>query len=81
MTSILNITHSTGKLAHCHLILFKFEFNVLYHADIKHQAADTYLRLRTTGEDETLIASDFTVLCITVSTLRKRNGEVFVYAG
>lgn len=57
------------------LCLPELKIDVVYHAGIKHRAADTLLRLKATGTDQTPIDEDIPVHRITPPTARKESGE------
>lgn len=61
---ILNLTDSTCRLARWRIRISKFELNLVHRVGVKHPAADALCHLPTTGEDQTTLEDDLSVLAI-----------------
>lgn len=61
---VLNFSNSSRQLALWHLCLSEYNLNVIYKADIKHQATDFSSRSQTTTENQTYLVDDVPVLAI-----------------
>lgn len=64
LTSILDLTGSTGWLAQQRLRLLEHDYDVDHRAGTNHQVVDALSRLRTTGEERMLLDDDSPVLSI-----------------
>lgn len=47
-------------------LLSEYHFKVVRRAEVKHQAADAFSLLRSTGEDQTHVDEDLSILAIDV---------------
>lgn len=61
---ILSLIDSIGRLARWRLRLFEFDFDVIYRASVKHEAADTLPRLQTAGEEDTPLKDKLPLLAV-----------------
>lgn len=64
---ILNLTHSTGRLARWRVWLSQYCFDVFNRARIENQEADALSSLQTTGEDRKPLEYDRTILAIDIT--------------
>lgn len=58
----------TGRLARWRLRLSRFDFNIVYHIDIKYRATDALSRLIATSEHQALIKNALAVAAVEFST-------------
>lgn len=68
MKWIFTFADVTDCLARWRLRPSKFDFNVVYRAGTKHQAADTLSRLAAASNDQTPIEDDLLVVVLGTST-------------
>lgn len=61
---ILNNANVSGKLVRWRLCLYEFEFNVVHRTGVKHQVANSLLRLWTHKHDTTKLNNALLVLTI-----------------
>ena len=59
---LLTYKESTSRLAWGRLRLLKYEFDIQYRKEIKHQADDALTRLETDGHDTVEIDDDVPVI-------------------
>lgn len=62
---ILKRAGATDKLTFWKLLLMESDFEVVYKAVVKHQAADALSRLLTNGSYRTLLENDILIMAVT----------------
>lgn len=62
------MTKSSGRLALWRLRISKFDFNVVYRAGVKHQAAVALSCLQTTDDDGAPLKGDMSLLSVDVES-------------
>lgn len=62
------MTNSTGRHARWFLRLFEFDFGVVHHGDVKHQAAEALPRLQTTIGEVVTLEEDLPLLAINATS-------------
>lgn len=58
------MTEVTGKLTGCRLSLLEFDFYVVRHVSVRHQAVDMLPRLETGGGDPEILQNEIPVMAV-----------------
>lgn len=59
------MTHETGELARCHILISKFDLEIVHRATVKHQSLDLLFCFPTTIMAESLLEQYVPVLIMT----------------
>lgn len=73
---ILNFAGATGCSAHWRPCNFKFDFDLIHHAGIKHQAAGVLYCLQMTKADDKPVENDLQVAMLDTYTTVSTNGRL-----
>lgn len=73
-----NFTDVISRLASCCLRISKFKYNVVYHADVKHQSADALSSLRTNSLQDKPLVKDIPSLAIDVLNRNWQQIRLFI---